>query len=75
LLFVIDPETQRTDFIMAILIGMLLIPKNYYGIDPKVPLGVILNPLLAIALSIVVGRKYIKKKIMPRGFPDHDQAQ
>ncbi|MFH1428287.1 MAG: glycosyltransferase family 87 protein [Candidatus Margulisiibacteriota bacterium] len=67
LLFINNSESTKTDLTMAILFSLLLIPKNYFGIDPKAPLGVVLNPLLALAMLSIVVEKYVRrsKTIIP----------
>jgi hypothetical protein len=45
-------KTMRNDLLVVVLWGLLLVPNSYYRLDSPHNVGMIINPLLLIALLI-----------------------
>jgi hypothetical protein len=66
-LFFSEKEKEKSDWVYAVLFGLLLIPKDYYHLPnfPEVSISVFLNPLLMLMMVFLIllngTRKYIFK--------------
>jgi hypothetical protein len=54
LMFLVADKTSRHDPILVILWGLLLVPKNYWPLDSAEKIGMVVNPLLLIALLVCI---------------------
>lgn len=55
-LFFVNPHVRRTDVVYAFLLGLMLVPKEYYGFLKYQPVSVVLNQVIlsAIVLMIII---------------------
>jgi hypothetical protein len=53
LLFLTKVDLYSTDFKMTILFGILLIPKAYIVFESDVNIGILINPLVLLAMLII----------------------
>lgn len=61
-LFLINPIERRTDAVYAVLLALLLIPKEYYGIIKYQPVSIVLNPaILFIIVVMIIVEGYMRK--------------
>lgn len=54
LMYVATSRDERHSLIIMILWGLLLVPKNYYRLGPEQNVGMVINPLLLMALLICI---------------------
>ena len=61
-------KTTRNDLLIVVLWGLLLVPKNYYHLEFPQNIGMIINPLLLIALLICIVPDAFSKKGVASAF-------
>ncbi len=54
LIYLATNDTSRNDLFIVVLLGLLLVPKNYYRLESAQNIGMVVNPLLLIGLLVSI---------------------